>query len=197
MTEPSGVLTSRFYRALVYAASAHDGHVRKGTRIPYVSHLLIVAGLVLEHGGNEDEAIAALLHDAVEDRGGEVRLSDIRAQFGDTVADIVLACSDTTENPKPEWRTRKSDYIRHLDVAPDSVRLVSASDKLANARSLIQDYRAVGEQLWDRFSAPRDSQLWYYGSLVDAFNRLGPPSLARELDAAVAELERLVAGRDR
>jgi (p)ppGpp synthase/HD superfamily hydrolase len=196
MSEAGRALGGRFYRALVYAAAVHDGHFRKRTRIPYVSHLLIVTGLVLEHGGNEDEAIAALLHDAVEDRGGDPRLREIRAQFGDVVADIVLACSDTTDDPKPPWRARKENYLRHLELAPESVRLVSAADKLANVRSVIQDYRAIGELLWDRFSAPKNDQLWYYRRLADAFSRLGPVGVARELEAAVTELERLASGSD-
>lgn len=196
MDKTVGALSSRFYRGLVHAAAVHNGHVRKGTTIPYVSHLLIVAGLVLEHGGNEDEVIAALLHDAVEDRGGEPRLNEIRAHFGDVVAEIVSACSDTTEDPKPPWRIRKEDYIRHLEVVSDSVRLVSAGDKLANVRSLIQDYRAVGEPLWDRFSAPKAEQLWNYRVLADAFNRFGPTGLAKELTAAVGELERLVSSSE-
>lgn len=190
---PAVILTDRFRRALVYAATVHGDQLRKGTSIPYVSHLLIVTGLVLEHGGSEDETIAALLHDAVEDAGGPSRLQDIRTRFGSVVADIVHACSDTDETPKPPWRARKEQYLQHLNGASEAVRLVSAADKLANVRSIIQDYRTVGESLWSRFNAPRADQLWYYRALADTFNRLGPASLARELEAAVKELERLAA----
>ena len=185
-------MTDRFDRALLYATTVHGGHIRKGTTIPYISHLLLVTGLVLEHGGTEDEAIAALLHDAVEDGGGKPRLEDIRVRFGSVVAEIVEGCSDTDKTPKPPWRERKEAYLAHLTDAPAPVRLVSASDKLANVRSIIQDYRAVGEPLWSRFNADRVNLLWYYRALADAFNRLGPASVARELDESVKELERLV-----
>ena len=132
------LMTDRFDRALVYATNAHASHVRKGTTTPYVSHLLMVTGLVLEHGGTEDEAIAALLHDAVEDAGGKPRLDDIRARFGDVVSDIVHGCSETDETPKPDWIVRKRAYVAHLPGASASIRLVSSADKLANVRSIIQ-----------------------------------------------------------
>src|SRR5512143_2156727 len=136
-------LSSRFQEALLYATQ-----LRAGTAIPYVSHVLIVAGLVLENGGDEDEAIAALLHDAVEDQGGETRLADINARFGARVAAIVLGCSDCTTRPKPPWEDRKRRYLRHVRSAPASDRLVSAADKLANARAIVADYREHGDDLW-------------------------------------------------
>ena len=143
----------------------------------YVSHLLIVAGLVLEFGGDEDDAIAGLLHDAVEDAGGRARLEDIEKQFGARVARIVEACSDTDAVPKPPWRQRKHAYIAHLNDASPSARLVSAADKLANVRSIIKDYREIGEALWSRFKGGRDGTLWYYRALADTFDRLARPRL--------------------
>jgi GTP pyrophosphokinase len=134
-------------RALVYAAQVHEDHYRKGTRVPYVTHLLAVAAIVGENGGTENEVVAALLHDATEDRGGDVRLRDIRLRFGDAVAEIVAGCTDTYEDPKPPWRQRKERHLAHLAGASNLVRLVSAADKLHNARSVLSDYRAVGEDL--------------------------------------------------
>lgn len=194
MTEPTAVrtLTSRFDAALVYASQAHRGQKRKGTEIPYVSHLLSVAGIVLEEGGDEDEAIAALLHDAVEDQGGQARLEDIRRRFGARVATIVEGCTDADTIAKPAWRERKERYLAHLPSASSSVLKVSAADKLHNARAILADYRSHGESLWERFNADRDSILWYYRSLVDVFRTRGPASLAAELDRAVSEIEALV-----
>ncbi len=186
-------LTERFEEALVYATRLHAEQKRKGTEIPYVAHLLAVASVALEHGADEDEAIAALLHDAVEDQGGAATREEIRRRFGDRVVEIVDGCSDTDVTPKPPWLERKKAYIAHVRSAPPSVRLVSASDKLHNARSILADYRACGERLWDRFSASREQTLWYYRSLVDAYRAAGPSSLVDELDLVVTELERLAA----
>jgi (p)ppGpp synthase/HD superfamily hydrolase len=186
-------LSSRFQDALVYATQVHSGQLRKGTQIPYVSHILMVAAIVLENGGTEDEAIAALLHDAVEDQGGETRLADIRARFGERVADIVLGCSDATTQPKPPWEGRKQRYLAHLPSASASERLVSAADKVANARAILADYRRDGEKVWGRFNATRDQILWYYRELVKAFRQAGGPPLVEELDRVVSALEDLVA----
>jgi (p)ppGpp synthase/HD superfamily hydrolase len=185
------MLTDRFQRAFDYACVVHAAQVRKGTQIPYVAHLMEVAAIVLMHGGAEDEAIGALLHDAAEDAGGEPRLADIRARFGAGVADIVAGCSDTFEDPKPPYRARKEKYIEHL-LAPTtsaSVRLVSAADKLANARAVLDDYRSVGEQVWNRFKGGREGTLWYYRSLADVFTSIMPSRLATELQRVVGELE--------
>lgn len=184
-------LTRRFTDALTLACDLHRTQARKGTQIPYVAHLLAVAGLALEHGASEDEAIAAVLHDAVEDQGGAETAARIRAQFGDAVADIVVACSDTDVVPKPPWRARKEAYIAHVRTAPASVRLVSACDKLHNARTLAADYRQVGEELWKRFTGGREGTLWYYRSLVTAFAEHGRTPLLDELDRVVTELESL------
>jgi (p)ppGpp synthase/HD superfamily hydrolase len=185
-------LTGRFDAALQLASDLHRTQMRKSTDIPYVAHLLAVAGLVLEHGGTEDEAIAGLLHDAVEDQGGKATAEHIRRQFGDTVADLVCALSDTDVTPKPPWRMRKEEYLLHLEEAPVGLLRVSAADKLHNVRSIVRDYLHAGEDLWNRFSAPSSDQIWYYRSLADVFRRrLGGP-LASDLSRAVADLEWLM-----
>jgi (p)ppGpp synthase/HD superfamily hydrolase len=189
-------LGSRFEEALPFAAQLHRNQVRKGTGVPYVSHLMAVAALVLEHGGNEDEAIAALLHDAVEDQGGADTLRKIRERFGDNVAAIVEGCTDTDQMPKPPWRPRKEAYLAHVASASPSVRLVSAADKLHNARTIVADQRRFGDDVWRRFSGGRDGTLWYYRALVEAFRAHGPTPLVEELERVVGEMEGL-AGRDR
>jgi GTP pyrophosphokinase len=189
------VLTERFADAAAWAATIHNDHVRKGTTIPYVSHLFAVASLVLEDGGDEDEAIGALLHDAVED--GKATFEDIRDRFGDNVEAIVRACSDTDMIPKPPWRERKDAYIaRLLDPHTSEGALrVSNADKVHNARALVADYRDIGEKLWERFNADArsaDAQLWYYRQLSEAFlQRRGDSRLARELVRLVDELSSL------
>ena len=183
--------TTRFEAALTYATHLHRDQTRKGTDIPYVGHLLGVASLVIEDGGSEDEAIAGLLHDAVEDQGGAPRLEDIRTRFGEGVAAIVAGCTDADTTPKPPWRQRKEAYLAHLREATADVLRVSAADKLYNARAILADYRALGEALWPRFSEGRDEILWYYRSLVAIFLERGPTRLAGELARAVAELNRL------
>jgi (p)ppGpp synthase/HD superfamily hydrolase len=177
--------------ALGYAARVHRDQVRKGTSVPYVTHLLAVAAIVGENGGTEEEVIAALLHDAPEDQGGEARLAEIRERFGDEVADIVAGNTDTFENPKPPWRERKEAYVAHVARAPRSVRLVSAADKLHNARSVLADLRSLGEDLWPRFNGGKEGTLWYYRALVEAFETAGPDPIVEELDRVVGELERL------
>ena len=185
-------LTTRFEEALVFASRLHVHQVRKGTTIPYVSHLLAVAGLVMENGASEDEAIAALLHDAVEDQGGGATREEIRRRFGDTVVQIIDGCTDADMIPKPPWRERKEKYIAHIREASPSVRLVSAADKLHNARAILADYRVMGEALWGRFNGGKEGTLWYYRSLVKAFREAsGSMPLVEELDQVVSELERL------
>lgn len=185
------MLTERFTEALSLACELHRTQERKGTGIPYVAHLLAAASIALEHGASEDEAIAALLHDSVEDQGGAETAKLVRERFGDIVGDIVEGCTDADVIPKPPWRARKEKYIAHIAHASPSVRLVSASDKLHNARSLLADYRVMGEALWDKFTGGRDGSLWYYRSLVAAFAAHGPSTLVDELDRTVSELERL------
>lgn len=184
----------KFEEALPYAARLHRDQTRKGTETPYVTHLLAVAAIVGEAGGTEDETIAALLHDAPEDRGGRERLEDIRERFGDVVARIVDGCTDTYENPKPAWRPRKEAYVAHVAQAPLSVQLVSAADKLHNARSILADLRALGDELWDRFTGGKDGTLWYYRALVEAYAKNGANPVVEDLDRVVREIEAL-AGR--
>ncbi len=185
--------TEKFEDALVYAARLHRDQTRKGTGIPYVTHLLAVAAIVGENGGTEDEVVAALLHDAPEDAGGESRLAEIRSRFGDAVADVVAGCTDTYERAKPPWRERKEAYLAHLAGAPAPVRLVSAADKLHNARSVLADYRNIGEDLWARFNGGREGTLWYYRAVTDTLAGDGP--VADELGRVVAEMERLATVR--
>ena len=182
-------LTERFEHALVFTAQLHKEQRRKGSGVPYVSHLLSVAGLVIEHGGDEDEAIAALLHDAIEDQGGAKAREEIRRRFGDRVTDIVDGCSDADTNPKPPWQRRKESYIEQLSTASSSVRLVSAADKLHNARSVLRDYRAVREEVWLLFQGGREGTLWYYRAVTDTLIQAGPTPLVDELNRVVTALE--------
>lgn len=184
----------KFEDALVYTTRLHRDQTRKGSEVPYVTHLLAVAAIVGENGGTEDEVVAALLHDTPEDQGGEERLEEIRTRYGDGVAEIVDGCTDTYEDPKPEWGPRKEAYVAHMAEASTSVRLVSAADKLHNARSILTDLRALGDELWDRFTGGKDGTLWYYRALVDAYAGAGPNPVVEELDRVVQEIEAL-AGR--
>ncbi len=184
-------LSARFQQGLAYAAELHQQQVRKGGGVPYVAHLLSVAGIVLEYGGDEEEAIAALLHDAVEDQGGAPIRDEIRARFGDRVTAIVDGCTDADTQPKPPWRQRKEAFVGSIPTASPSVRLVSAADKLHNARSILADYREIGEPLWDRFTGRKQGTLWYYRALVDAFLEAGPSPLVDELERVVKEVEDL------
>ncbi len=195
MTKDAPLVTPRFRQALDYASELHASQRRKGTTIPYVSHLLGVCALVLEYGGDEDEAIAALLHDAVEDQGGKPVLEEIRRRFGGRVAGIVAECTDTDEVPKPPWRKRKEEYLARLPVVSPEALRVSCADKLHNARSLLADYRRIGERLWERFTASGQETLWYYRSLVGVYRAHGAGPLAEELERVVSELERLVRSR--
>jgi GTP pyrophosphokinase len=183
--------SEKFDNAVLYASDLHRSQVRKGSDIPYVTHLLGVASIVGENGGTEDEVIAALLHDAVEDQVDKSPREEIRARFGDTVIDIVDGCSDTDVEPKPPWRERKENYIKHVAQASESVRLVSAADKLHNARSVLADYRTLGEDLWARFNGGKDGTLWYYRDLVRTFQAARTNAVVEELDWVVREIERL------
>jgi len=187
-------LGPRLQRAFRYAATKHEGQTRKATAVPYLSHLMAVASLVLEAGGDEDMAIAALLHDVVEDCGGMPRLREIRRQFGPRVARIVEGCTDTFVEPKPEWVERKKGYLEEVKHANDQTRLVSASDKLHNVRTILTDYRKDGEAIWGRFSGKKEGTLWYYRALSDEYARK-PNRITRELELAVRELECLCGGR--
>ncbi len=190
------MLSPRFEEALVFATRLHATQMRKGSQVPYVAHLLAVTALVLEYGGDEETAIAALLHDAIEDQGGDVARIQIRARFGDRITAIVDGCTDAETLPKPPWQARKEAYLAHLPHAPADVRLVSAADKLHNARSILADYRQVGEDLWTRFTGGKGGTLWYYRALVSAYQQAGSTPLFEELDRTVTELERLAAAAD-
>jgi (p)ppGpp synthase/HD superfamily hydrolase len=182
-------LGPRFGRAFLFAAEKHAGQTRKASTIPYIAHLMGVASLVLEFGGDEDMAVAALLHDVVEDCGGVPMSKEVRRRFGARVAKIVDGCTDSFTDPKPPWRERKETYLRHLKKADAETRLVSAADKLNNVRSILSDYREVGESIWERFNGGREGTLWYYRSLLEEFLRRKPSRLIRELELAVRELE--------
>jgi GTP pyrophosphokinase len=192
------LLTMRFSDALQAAAALHGQQVRKGTAIPYVAHLMAVASIALHHGADEDEAIAALLHDSIEDApadlGPDWVRKWIRFKFGQRVLDIVEGCTDADLTPKPAWRVRKEQYIEHVAGATASVVLVSAADKLHNATAIRDDYRRLGEELWSRFNkdAGKAGTIGYYRGLVSAYQATGHhPGLVRELDRVVTELEQL------
>lgn len=187
-------LGRRFQRAFAFAAEKHSGQTRKASTIPYIGHLMGVASLVLEAGGDEDLAIAALLHDVVEDCGGEPVLKEVRRRFGKRVAKIVDGCTDAYVTPKPAWRERKENYIRRLKRETADTRLVSAADKLNNIRSIISDYCVIGESVWSRFNGGREGTLWYYRTLRDVFLERKPNRITRDYALAVNELELLVAG---
>jgi (p)ppGpp synthase/HD superfamily hydrolase len=186
-------LSERFDDALTYVSRLHRTQTRKGSGIPYVGHLLSVASLVIEGGGTETQAIAGLLHDAVEDQGGAPILAEIRSTFGDDVATIVAECSDTDVVPKPPWKKRKQDYIDHLGDASEATILVSLADKLDNARAILRDYRTDGDDLWQRFSIHDPQQhLWYYRSLLAVYQVRNSTWLVAELERVLGELEALV-----
>lgn len=189
-------LTEHFDRAVQYANRIHANQTRKGTDVPYVTHLLGVASLVLENGAqSEEEVIGALLHDAAEDQGGRPRLEDIREQFGEQVAHIVDACTDSYESPKPPWRPRKEAYVAHVrervERGGDEPALrVSLADKLHNTRAILADVRESGDAVFERFNGKKDGTIWYYAALVDAFRGF-PNRMVGELEREVTELRRL------
>src|SRR6202162_3653919 len=181
-------LGPRFEEGLLFAKRKHDGQTRKATAVPYIAHLLSVAGLVLEGGGDEDLAIAALLHDVLEDCGGAPVLKEVRRRFGKRVAKVVDGCTDADTYPKPPWRERKEKYIRHLKSADADTKLVSAADKLNNVRSILSDYRVLGESVWSWFNGGRDGTLWYYRTLLDVFLQHERNRIPGDLELAVMNL---------
>ena len=192
------VVGKRFRDALVWAAELHEDQKRKGGDVPYVSHLIGVAAIVLEHGGDEDQAIGALLHDALEDQAHKMSPGEIRARFGDKVEAIVEACTDGDPDEQRDrdpgrWRVRKQKYIDQVATKPAEALLVSMADKLYNARAILEDYREIGEKLWPRFTTGREGTLWYYRSLLTAFKPRTGNRLWHELDRTVADIERLAA----
>jgi len=189
------LLSSRFVKALGYAAKLHGRQIRKRTQRPYIGHLLSVTATVIEYGGDEEMAIAALLHDAVEDQGGAPRLREIRRKFGKRVAHIVDGCTDTDEQPKPPWLERKRAYVARIGREGADVRLVSAADKLSNVRETLHDFRMHGEEVFERFAGKQGGTLWYYRALVEAFRCAGSNPLVEELDRVLTELESLTGVR--
>jgi GTP pyrophosphokinase len=190
------MLGPRFEDALGYALRLHAGQYRKGSGVPYYSHLMAVSSLVLEYGGTEEQAIAALLHDSIEDQalsmgGAELARETLATRYGATVAAIVDACTDADSFPKPPWRERKERYIAHIAGMDAGAALVSCCDKIHNARAMVSDFREVGEALFARFTAPRGQTLWYYAQLAQAFGRAHPGRAADELRRTVEELLRL------
>ncbi|WP_234783658.1 HD domain-containing protein [Mycolicibacterium celeriflavum] len=186
---PSPRLGPKFNEALGFAAELHRTQTRKASDVPYIGHLLSVAGLVIEADGTETEAIAALLHDAAEDQGGDATLARIEERFGPDVAAIVEECSDTVVTPKPPWRERKQNYIAHLDKASDSAIRVSMADKLDNARAILRDLRRYGPKVWQRFNTHDPHEhLWYYRSLLEVYRRRSDSWLVDELSRVVETL---------
>lgn len=190
------LLSQEFEAAISYAAEAHREQVRKGSGVPYLSHLLQVAGLALEYGGDEQVAIGALLHDVVEDTPASPE--DIEQRFGKRVRDIVEGCSDTLDKETEDrsWRERKETYLAHLcESASADVLLVSCCDKLHNSRSILSDLKEQGDTIWGIFKGGREGTLWYYRALVEAYRQVNAPlRLVRELDEVVSEIERLATG---
>ncbi|MGB8321860.1 MAG: HD domain-containing protein [Candidatus Acidiferrum sp.] len=184
-------LSRRFEKALMYAVRIHGKQVRKRTHRPYIGHLLSVASIVIEFEGDEDMAIAALLHDAVEDQGGLPRLRDIGRKFGKKVARIVDGCTDSYATPKSSWIDRKRAYLERIPKEAADVRLVSAADKLSNVRETLQDVRAHGVEVFESFAGKKDGTLWYYQALVGKFREVESNALIEELARVVAELKRL------
>lgn len=190
-TPPTTRLTSRFESALVYATQLHHHQVRKGSSVPYISHLLSVAALVIEDGGDEDQAIAALLHDAIEDQGGDKTRQEIKARFGERVVNIVNGCTDAEVIPKPAWQERKQQYIEKMRHADPEVRRVSMADKLHNLRSILADYHRGDKDIWGKFKGGREGSLWYYRSLIEVNRQQGKSYLVEECDRLLEQLERI------
>jgi (p)ppGpp synthase/HD superfamily hydrolase len=181
-------LTKRFEDALIYATQLHANQFRKGTDTPYIAHLLSVTALVLEASGDEDLAIAALLHDAVEDQGGMNTLLEIKNRFGHQVAEIVLSCSDSCSTPKPPWRKRKESYLSKLRGSNPETRLISLADKVHNSRCLLRDLRIGKGMVWEKFNGGKEGTLWYYLSLVSVFEEFEENYLLEELKRIVGEI---------
>jgi (p)ppGpp synthase/HD superfamily hydrolase len=184
------VFSQRFARALAYAERLHARQRRKATNKPYIGHLMSVTSIVIAYGGDEEMAIAGLLHDAVEDQGGEKRLREIRRKFGKRVAHIVDGCTDSYTEPKPPWLARKQEYIARVAGEDNDARFVSAADKLSNVRDILQDVRLEGDAAFERFQGKKEGTLWYYRTLVGEFRKAGTNVLLDELDRVVQELER-------
>jgi len=182
------LLSERFLEAFEMAFHLHNQQLRKESKIPYIAHLMAVSSLVLENGGNENQAIAGLLHDAVEDQGGWDTLKDIKDKFGEEVATLVDGCTDAYTNPKSPWKERKAAYLVKMKTAPDSVILVSLADKVHNARSILLDLQDSGDQIWEKFNGGKAGTLWYYQSLANIFDSAPYPLLKHQLRDLVEEI---------
>lgn len=180
-------LGKKFNEALIFASELHAEQTRKGTEIPYITHLLAVASIIGECGGTEVEVIAGLLHDSVEDQGGQETLEIIKQKFGNEVAEIVMECSDTDIVPKPPWKERKTAYLNHLKESKNqSVILVSCADKLHNLRSIKSDLSEIGDLVWNRFSAPKEETIWYYRELLKIYKiKSAPKRLTIEMEEII------------
>ena len=183
---------ARITEALEFAVNLHKDQLRKGSQVPYLAHLLSVTALVLEAGGDTDQTIAALLHDAVEDQGGLRTLNEIRSRFGDRVADIVEECSDSSTYPKPPWMDRKEAYLAHLPSSSTGARLVSLADKLHNSRSILLDLKTNGNAAFEKFKGGKDGTLWYYDSLVEIFQQTDSNFLVDELALIVEQIKKII-----
>lgn len=181
--------TDRLADAFAYACELHREQTRKGSGSPYIGHLMTVSALVIEHGGTETQAIAALLHDAAEDQGGLLTLGAIRERFGGPVAAIVADCTDAWTDPKPDWRPRKEAYLAALPGKPAASLLVSLADKVANAEAILHDHLTVGDDVWERFTGKRAGTRWYYAQLASIFAKRLPGPLADRLGRAVLRLD--------
>ena len=186
---PTVKLTDRFEQALVLANQIHAIQKRKDSGAPYMAHLLGVAALVLEDGGSEDEAIAALLHDSAEDHGGEEILKTIGEKFGEKVAQIVRECSDTLEQEKPPWKPRKQAHLKLLENAlPETIRVMMA-DKVYNARTLLYGLESNGDEVWRNFKGGREGTIWYFREMYALFSKRSSSFMLRELARLIAALE--------
>lgn len=181
----------RFEEAFALANQLHQGHVRKASESPYISHLMSVTALVLQDGGDEDEAIAALLHDAVEDQGGEKTLALIREKFGDTVAEIVYECSDAFTTPKPPWQERKEEHLERLKKASPSAHRVMLADKLHNARAILREFREKGETAWELSKGGKEGMLWYFRTIYELLGETNQGYLWQEFGRVIEEIERI------
>lgn len=184
------IYSDRVTAAFELANRLHRDQRRKGSDVPYITHLMGVASLVGEFGGGEDQVIAALLHDAVEDQGGVSTLERIRSGFGDCVAGYVEGCTDAYTEPKPPWESRKRAFIESLQGAPEALQLIVAADKLHNLRTMVSDYRETGEALWERFTKGRDGVLWYHGEVLAALEEGWDHPILRELRSVYERLQR-------
>lgn len=184
---------ARLEEAFRLATRLHDGQTRKGTDVPYISHLMAVCAITLENGGSQTQAIAALLHDAVEDQGGDEVLDDIRTHFGEDTANIVLECSEAYDDPTTPWRVRKEGFLAKIPQMSDAALLVCLADKFHNASTILADYRIYGEDIWGRFNAGRHDQIWYYREVSGALSRARFSPLAENLKRTVVALEKLCA----